>query len=57
VKICQSYSDQFGKGKVVIVQDVDCDGIAIIEALPNEEDGYFFHSWVDGNTDNPRSAS
>ncbi len=42
-------------GKVEILQKPSCDnnGVAIIQAIPNDD--YKFSQWSDGNTDNPRT--
>ena len=47
----QSANDLWGNAQ--IVQEVDCDSMAIISASANL--GYEFTRWSDGNTDNPRT--
>ena len=45
-------SNNNGWGTVEIIQDVDCQQTAVIEALYSN--GHRFVSWSDGNNDNPR---
>ena len=49
----QSSNTAFGKAQ--ILQDVDCDSMAIISATANY--GYHFVQWNDSNTDNPRTIT
>lgn len=44
-----------GQGVLDTVAELDCTGKFTLEAKPKTEEGYYFVSWGDGNTDNPRT--
>ena len=50
-----AYSSDKEHGSVISSAEnpVECGVSVTIKAVPN--DGYVFHSWSDGNTDNPRT--
>lgn len=53
-EIPEIYSNEGGEVK----SDLSgaCEGTIVVEAVPDEANGYSFLYWIDGNTDNPRTV-